>query len=188
MLEAFALFISIQELELRRIEFDQEFKPDLFDVGPDLELAETVRAAGHAELLEEHHGKGHKVQDIRLVGSFSTRIQVKCARCLDPVERSVGGTFDLIYRPIGEGAQGPVVAISEADTEIGFYTGEGLLLEDALTEQVLLAAPIKAVCREDCKGLCPGCGNDLNKESCTCGAPSPDPRWAALADIKEKLK
>ena len=182
------MFISVQELELRRIEFDEEFKPALFDVGPDVELAEPVRASGHAELVEEHHGKGRKVQDIRLVGSFSTRLRVKCARCLDPVERPLGGIFDLIYRPVGEGAQGPVVAISEADTEIGFYTGDGLLLEDALTEQVLLSAPLKAVCREECKGFCPGCGNNLNEESCACGAPSPDPRWAGLAEIKEKLK
>ena len=182
------MFISVQELELHRIEFKEEFKPTLFDVGPDVELAEPVRASGHAELVEEHHGKGHKVKDIRLVGTFSTRLLVKCARCLDPVERPVGGSFDLIYRPVGEGAQGPVVAISEADTEIGFYTGEGLLLEDALAEQVLLSAPLKAVCREDCRGLCPGCGNNLNEESCTCSGPSPDPRWAALAEIKEKLK
>ncbi len=65
------------------------------------------------------------------------------------------GRFDLIYRPLGVDRRADEVSISEAETEIGYYQGEGLLLEDALREQVLLATPVRALCREDCKGLCP---------------------------------
>ena len=85
-------------------------------------------------------------------------------------------------------AGGDEVAISEADTEIGYYQGEGLLLEDVLKEQILLALPVKQLCRANCKGLCPQCGKNLNVESCNCVTAMPDPRWSALEDIRKKLE
>jgi hypothetical protein len=54
------------------------------------------------------------------------------------------------------------------DTEIAFFEGEGLFLADVLAEQVLLALPMKAICRSDCRGLCPQCGVNLNNEECRC--------------------
>ena len=66
--------------------------------------------------------------------------------------------------------------------------GEGLLLEDAVREQVLLAVPLKVICREDCKGLCPHCGANQNLERCSCSEPMEDPRWTALKDIRSKLE
>ncbi len=85
-------------------------------------------------------------------------------------------------------AKGNEVSISQAETEIGYYQGEGLLLEDVLKEQVLLALPVKQVCRANCKGLCPHCGSNLNTESCECVSTMSDPRWAALEDIRKKLE
>jgi uncharacterized protein len=60
-------------------------------------------------------------------------------------------------------------------------------LEEALCEQVLLAVPIKALCRYDCKGLCSVCGVNRNQQPCQC-LQSQDPRWAALGDLKDKLQ
>jgi uncharacterized protein len=71
---------------------------------------------------------------------------------------------------------------------VSYYQGEGLLLEDALREQVLLALPLKVICREDCRGLCPHCGTNLNIGQCSCAEPAEDPRWAALKDIRSKLE
>jgi uncharacterized protein len=62
------------------------------------------------------------------------------------------------------------------------------LLEDVLREQVLLAVPLKAICREDCKGLCPQCGKNLNLETCSCDNAITDPRWGALKDLRSKLQ
>jgi uncharacterized protein len=62
-----------------------------------------------------------------------------------------------------------------------------LLLEDAIREQVLLSVPLKVVCREDCKGLCPSCGKNRNTDPCSCARPFADPRWSALKEIREKL-
>jgi uncharacterized protein len=96
--------------------------------------------------------------------------------------------FDLLYRPLGSDAGRPELSVTEAEAEIGYYQGEGLLLEEALREQVLLALPLKAVCREDCKGLCPHCGKNLNEGQCSCAEPVDDLRWSALKEIRDKLE
>jgi uncharacterized protein len=182
------MFITIQELELRKIEFAESFAPGVADFGPDLEQSKPLRSSGRAELIEEHHGGKQRVKDIRLVGELSTQMEIKCARCLDPVLEDVSSEFDLLYRPLKTVGPGEEVEISEAESEIGYYKGEGVLLEDVLKEQVLLALPAKVICMPDCKGLCPHCGKNLNAEECGCKLEMTDPRWAALADIKEKLK
>jgi uncharacterized protein len=182
------MFIKIKDLELRKLEFDETIAPGVIDFGEDLVQKTPLRAIGHAELIRENRGGRNVVDDIRLVGSVSTEIENPCARCLEPVHNTVSEKFDLIYRPLGVDAKGDEVAISEAETEIGYYQGEGLLLEDALKEQVLLALPVKRVCRSNCKGLCPQCGKNLNEESCDCVATMPDPRWSALEDIRKKLE
>ncbi|MGZ7094338.1 MAG: YceD family protein, partial [Candidatus Angelobacter sp.] len=80
------------------------------------------------------------------------------------------------------------LSVTAAEAEIGYYQGEGLLLEDVLREQVLLALPLKVTCRADCKGLCPHCGKNLNHEQCSCSTELEDPRWAALKDVRSRLE
>jgi uncharacterized protein len=182
------MFIKIKDLELRNLEFDESFAPGVIALGDDQVQTTPLKAMGRAELIRENRGARDVVEDIRLVGSFSTEVEVRCARCLEPVDNAIAEKFDLLYRPLGVDARGDEVAISQAETEIGYYQGEGLLLEDVLKEQVLLALPLKQVCRASCKGLCPHCGKNLNVESCDCVATMQDPRWAALEDIRKKLE
>ena len=181
------MLIRVHDLELQRLEFDQDFQPGAIDFGPDFRQEGLLHTKGRAELIVEHRGHKENVDDIRVVGGLEATLEVSCARCLDPVEHTVNWAFDLLYRPLGVDRRAEEVAITEADTEIGYYEGEGLLLEDVLREQVLLATPVKLVCREDCKGLCPHCGTNLNVETCKCEPPG-DPRWAALSDLRNKLQ
>lgn len=182
------MFIKIKELELRKLVFDENLQPGMIDLGPEIRQQTPLHAAGRAELIRETRGAREVVEDIRLVGSMSTRVEVRCARCLDPVTRDINESFDLLYRPQGVDAAGDDAAIGQAETEIGYYRGEGLLLEDVLKEQALLALPVKLVCAADCKGLCPHCGRNLNVENCDCVTTVSDPRWAALEDIRKKLE
>lgn len=182
------MFISLQELEVRKVEFSQQLAPGSLDLGTELKQSGTLQTKGRAEVLEEHRGGRNVVEDIRVVGDFSTEIEMRCARCLDPVLTPVGGSFDLLYRPLGVDAGKDERSISEAETEIGYYSGDGIELDDVLREQILLALPARAVCRDECRGICPRCGRNLNAEACACAEPPPDPRWAALADLKDKLK
>jgi uncharacterized protein len=182
------MFISVQELEVRKVEFSQQLAPGTLDLGTELRQSGLLKTKGRAELLEENRGGKNRVEDIRVLGDFSTELEVRCARCLEPVLKDVGGDFDLLYRPLGVDAGRDESSISEAETEIGYYSGEGIELDDVLREQILLALPLKTVCRDNCRGFCPSCGQDLNSGSCDCETHPPDPRWAALADIKDKLK
>jgi len=181
------MLISIRELELHEVTFSQAFRPEAIDFGPDLRQHTPLQTQGRAELVEERRGRGQALEDIRMVGDFSTQLELRCARCLEPVLRDVAGDFDLIYRPLGADAGMEERSIRGAEADIGYYRGEGLLLEDVLREQVLLAVPLKAVCKEACKGLCPRCGRNLNFEACTC-QPVPDQRWGALHGLRDKLK
>jgi len=183
------MFISLQQLELEKVEFSQQLAPGKLQLGEDLRQSGALKTTGRAELLEEHRGgKKNIVEDIRVLGSFSTEIEIRCARCIEPVATKVGGDFDVLYRPLGIDAGRDEHSISEAETEIGYYSGDGIELEDVLREQILLALPLKVVCREDCRGICAGCGKNLNVEQCACEGQPIDLRWRALADIKNKLK
>ncbi|MBV9574731.1 MAG: DUF177 domain-containing protein [Acidobacteriales bacterium] len=181
------MLIEIRELELHAIDFKEDFAPGVIDFGPDLRQQGTLHASGQAQLVEERHGKNSRIKDIRLTGELTTAIMLDCARCLEPVERNLRHRFDLLYRPQGADAGRPELSVTTVEAEIGYYEGEGLLLEDALREQVLLALPVKVICREDCKGLCPHCGQNLNGGQCSCAEPMEDPRWSALKDIRGKL-
>jgi uncharacterized protein len=182
------MLIEIQELELHPVEFREEFSPGVIDLGEDVRQRAPLETEGRADLVEEHHGKHKVVQDIRLKGRLETNIEVACACCLEPVVLPVKRSFDLLYRPLGTDAGHAELSITDAEAEIGYYQGHGLLLEDTLREQVLLAVPLKTVCRDDCKGLCPHCGKNLNESACSCSDEVEDPRWAALKEIRGKLE
>ncbi len=182
------MLIEIRELEAHAVDFDEHLAPGAIDFGQDIHQSGDLKSTGRAQLVREHHGKHRLINDIRIAGEVGTRIELACARCLEPIQRDVTKKFDLLYRPQGTDAGKEEMSVTAAEAEVGYYQGEGLLLEDVLREQVLLALPLKAICREDCRGLCPHCGRNLNQEQCTCAEPLEDPRWSALKDIREKLK
>jgi uncharacterized protein len=184
----FPMLIEIRELEHHAIDFEERVAPGVIDFGADIRQSDDLKTAGRAQLVQEHHGKHQLINDIRIVGDLSARFEVACARCLEPIVQNVARGFDLLYRPLGVDAGREEMSVTAAEAEVGYYQGEGVLLDDVLREQVLLALPLKAICRENCKGLCPHCGRNLNHEECNCAEPLEDPRWSALKDIREKIK
>lgn len=182
------MLIEIRELEHHAVDFEERVAPGVIDFGPDIRQSGDLNIAGRAQLVQERHSKHQLINDIRIAGDLTARIQVACARCLEPIVQNVTRKFDLLYRPLGVDAGREEMSVTAAEAEVGYYQGEGLPLEDVLREQLLLALPLKAICREDCKGLCPHCGRNLNQEQCNCAEPLEDPRWSALKDIREKIK
>jgi uncharacterized protein len=187
------MFIEIRELEFHPVDFKEEFAPGAIDLssdnlGHELKQAGALRTKGTAQLVTEHHGKHQIIKDIRIKGDLASRVEMACARCLEPVFQDVSRSFDLLYRPLGVDAGKEELSVTAAEAEVSYYQGEGILLEDVLREQVMLALPLKVICREACKGICPYCGKNLNVEQCSCAEPVEDQRWTALKDIRSKLQ
>jgi uncharacterized protein len=153
------------------------------DYAPDVQQTGPLTVQGRAELLVEHRGHKETVEDIRVRAEVRGPFELSCARCLTGVPTTVDAQFDLIFRPTGIDAEAGEHAISEDETEIGYYEKSGLPLEDVVREQVLLTLPSRTLCREECKGLCPQCGADRNSTECHCSETATDPRWGALAGI-----
>ena len=167
---------------------DVRLEPGSVDYAHDVRQIGQLAVKGKAERLEEYRGPKEIVEDIRLRAHLAGDFELLCGRCLEPIQRHVEQTFDLVFRPAGADSDPGERSISEAETEIGYYETSGLLLEDAVREQVLLSLPDRSLCREDCKGLCPHCGANLNETTCNCGEQQSDPRWAALQGLGvEKL-
>src|ERR1700689_3130694 len=188
MFYAHTMEFKIVELEREPVEFNLELKPGAIDFGEEAKQVGELDTSGQAEVIHEHRGPKEIVPDIRLKGRFAGKFEVPCARCIEPVEIPLAAEFDLIFRPVGVDAEGPEGAITASETEIGYYQGDGLLLEDVLREQVLLSLPVRTLCKPDCKGLCPRCGVNRNSQACHCDEKPGDPRWEALAGLRGQIK
>jgi len=179
---------TINELEREPEDFNLELAPRTIDYGEEVEQVAPLKVEGRAEVLHEHRGPKDIVADIRLKGRFQGSFQTPCARCVEPVALQLGADFDLIFRPAGADREMGERAISAQETEIGYYLEDSLLLEDVLREQVLLSLPARTLCKPDCKGLCPRCGQNRNVEACSCDEGPSDPRWEALAGLRGRIK
>lgn len=172
------MFLSVKEMELRKIRFDEAFQPGQIDfTGEELEQASPLHVAGSAELLAHTDG------EVRIRGRCTVEMTAQCDRCLARARFPLDAGFDLFYRPMAYIARDEEVEIDEGEAEIGFYEGGGLELEDILREQVLLALPMQRVCSEACKGICPVCGKNRNEVACDCKVENADDRWGALRKL-----
>ena len=156
------------ELRPGEIEFHD---PKLRQTGP-------LKTAGKVELVSGSLG------EIRVKGHLAVQMEADCDRCLEPAPVPLDSDFELYYRPVSEG-YGEDKAIDEGEAEMGFYEGDGLELNDVLREFVLLSMPMQRLCSEDCKGICPVCGQNRNLDQCNCQAAAVDDRWAALKGLRE---
>ncbi len=172
------MFLSITEMELRKIRFDETLAPGKIDFSEEcLEQATPLHAAGSAEVLEESDG------EVRVKGSCSVEMAFQCDRCLASARLPVEAAFDLFYRPMSTIGRAEEVEIETSETEIGFYEDGGLELDDILREQVVLALPMQRVCSPNCKGICPVCGKNRNESACACPKDSGADHWRALRDL-----
>ena len=120
----------------------------------------------------------------RLAGSVQTELELDCSRCTEPFRTPVDANFDLRYQPhtenVGEGER----EVEEDDLTTAFYENDTIDLGQLMREQFYLALPMKPLCSEVCEGLCPQCGTNLNRGTCTCTREWEDPRFAALKALK----
>lgn len=130
----------------------------------------------------------HKGRDLRIEGTIKTAVRYQCSRCLEEFSSGLETRFDLCYLPQSDWKPDEEIELKYEDMGIGFYDGVALDVDLMVLEQIELMMPMKFVCREECKGLCPSCGADLNKGACPCKLDPLDTRLAVLRDFRNKMK
>lgn len=120
--------------------------------------------------------------DILVQGELHAEVTVPCARCLAPVKTPLTITLDDVFTPTLDIVTGQAITPEEEDQALWIDEHHILDLSEVLRQYVLVALPMHPLCREDCRGLCPNCGQNLNEGPCNC-RPELDPRWAKLAAL-----
>ena len=161
-----------------------------------------MRAALERPAEDPHAGGGSAEVDLYAEGDnvfvrgrMDGWVAVACGRCVGPVKVPVDDTLFVTFMPSAripaaaddDGAateDGEDAATGEDDLDLYPYDGEEVDLAPLFRDQIILAVPFAPLCSEDCKGLCPVCGTDLNTGSCTCDRAVIDPRWSALKTLK----
>lgn len=119
-----------------------------------------------------------------LEGSIRGGLQLRCDRCLDCFTLPMDARFRIALSCTAQDDAEEEVELLEEDMGVGFIEGEEVDLAEVVREQIYLYAPIKCLCREDCAGLCPGCGANLNQGPCGCVPRQMHPGFSVLRNLK----
>ena len=119
---------------------------------------------------------------ILLKGTLHTEVEVTCSRCLSSFSYPLTLNIEEEYFPTTDVATGTLLSVSDEPGSFTIDEHHILDLTEAVSQYALLAGPMKPLCREDCAGLCPGCGHNLNQEPCGCPSPEAELRWSELRD------
>jgi uncharacterized protein len=159
-------------------EFSHTFRPDEVPTEGD-----AYRVVAPVALSFEIHKDSDR---FRLVGRVTTELELLCSRCLEPFRLPIDAPFDLRYLPATEVAADEEKEIEENDLETSYYRDDVIDLNELLREQFYLALPMKPLCTDACRGLCPQCGTNLNTGTCDCAPAWEDPRLAPLRALGTK--
>lgn len=129
----------------------------------------------------------HKKDDeIIIWAKASGVVREECSRCLVGHERKFSVEFEVFCDKMGAHKKEARPDEGEGETYILHHDGKTLELGPVVREAIVLSMPIQPLCRDDCKGLCPVCGVNLNQQTCSCAASKPDARWSILDKLKEE--
>src|SRR4029077_11551396 len=149
--------IDVRDLEVRPLRYAAALNQEELDFDPrDIQIKGKVGI----NLLVERRGF-----DVRVRGTLRAEAELTCSRCLEPATLPIATEFDQLYESNAIHPLSGEIALQEKDTDIGFFSGDTIEISDIIREQILLALPMKPICRADCKGLCPHCGKNLNAET-----------------------
>ena len=175
-------FVDLRDLVDEKVSLKGSFEPGDIDFSRD-----NVRqvAALNWNATAERAGN-----EIRINGALKIAVEMMCSRCLESARQEINKSFDLFFRQRDELMfdEDQEIELSEKDTQTAFFSGTQLAIGEILREQILLALPMKALCRVDCKGLCPTCGINLNSGTCSCPAEKFSPHMDTLLELKKRLE
>ena len=172
------LALNLARIRTAHERFEREYQPH--EAGPSTDAYAVVEPVSLSFDIYKDKDKFH------LVGSAKTTLELFCGRCLEAYRLPIDAAFDLRYQPAAENAGVGEHEIADAELDTAFYENDEIDLGQLLQEQFLLALPMKPLCSEDCKGLCPNCGTNWNSASCDCNTRWEDPRLAALKALRKE--
>jgi len=186
------LLLNVDALE----EANQPFEADLPREFLDGVLLAPPATEFHAKAASRLRGNATRMgRKVLVRARFHVPLSGQCKRCLEPLSLDEGVELIRTYVP-EDGAQQKSERRGE-ESEDSFdpglvdeetYAGKEIDLAPAVREQILLQIPSSPLCREECLGLCPRCGKNLNEGECGCDRAVVDPRWAALKGIQLEKK
>ncbi len=149
------------------------------------EVSELVDIAGdgNGSLVQGEVSLMRTGQGILAKGTLHTDVKVTCSRCLSVFSRPLVLNIEEEYLPTRDVVSGVPLPLPD---EPGCFTIDEhhiLDLTEATRQYVLLVIPMKPLCREDCAGLCPNCGHNLNQGLCNCPSQGADPHWSKLSKL-----
>jgi uncharacterized protein len=156
--------------------FARTFQPE--DIGAE---ADTYRIVRPVDIEFDIHKDKDR---FRLAGRVRTELELACSRCVEPYRFPIDAEFDQRYLPASEASTETESEVEDDDLETSYYSDDEIDLNGLMREQFYLALPMKPLCRDDCRGLCPQCGTNLNTGTCDCVEQWEDPRLAALKNLK----
>ena len=171
---AVLLCLDLREVRGPSHAVDRAFPASAF--GPE----EGFTVAAPVELVLSVRKDG---ENYSLLGRLVTTVRRECCRCLEPFDVATALDIDVRYLPCGGAAGEKEHEISDDDLSIAFYRDDEIDLGGLVREQLHLAAPMKPLCDDGCRGLCPACGANRNREACGCDTAWRDPRLDALRSL-----
>lgn len=169
------MFIDLANVTASPKELKAEFASNEMDLDSgNMWLASPAHFRGEAQLVGS---KAH------IRGLVTADVETVCSRCLEPVTRHIEAAFDDIFVDSAEETAAGETELDDDDLDEQLVIGGRVDLLDVVREQILLAMPDQIYCREDCRGLCPKCGENRNLIDCNCADDEIDPRWAALKNL-----
>ncbi len=134
----------------------------------------------YAKDVDVHIEVDKRRRHLHVTGTVRAVAHFECDRCLETFDRVVEDHFDKVY------STDPDYVDRRVDDDLVFLSPNAVELDFTadVRDALLLAVPMKVLCRDDCRGLCPHCGANLNRESCDCRVDEVDPRWSALKQLR----
>ena len=149
----------------------------------DYKVSETIDVNGSNRMFQGDVSLIHTNRGLLAKGTLHAEVEATCSRCLGHFECPLTLNIEEEYLPTTDIISGAKLALPD---EPGYFTIDEnhiLDLTETIQQYALMAIPMKLLCREDCAGLCPNCGHNLNEGACGCPSQNTDPRWAELSKL-----
>ena len=169
------MLVELASLERQSGKFAHNYAPGELELNEDrVSIAKPPRVSGRVQQF---------ASKVTVSGEVTAELSLECDRCLKPLMIPVSNIFRVEYVTPEVYQAGQGTELLDEDLSLSVFDGAILDIDELVREQLLLAVPAQALCREDCKGLCPVCGDDRNVKDCSCQQAEIDPRWAGLKEI-----